>query len=872
MALVRIARNAVAAKLVDPERNVASFVSSLLSYEVENAGPWSGKSSFYDVNKNTFPAGFLNVVQSELTKIGHIVQVVQRPNDAPLGPEKPIVDKFGNDDPRYDYQMRALRQVEKHGAGIIRVATGGGKCLGKDTPVLMYDGTIKMAQDVAVGDQLMGPDSTPRRVLSTCSGVDPLYRVTPTKGDSYVVNNAHILSLKKTSRGYRGRNRDGAKYPKGEVVNISVADYLSATKTFRHTHKGWRAAVDFAPAPELPVDPYFVGLLLGDGGIDGTVSLTTADPEMVDVVNEQAEIWGLGVMPYGKTGSENKAKTYYLTAGRTGGKANPLTHALRALGLGSGDKFVPHSYKTASREDRMQVLAGILDTDGYYDGKGFYITLKCERLLDDTIYLARSLGFGAYKKAVKKTCCNNGKTGDYFATVISGDIDQIPVRLERRKAAPRLQKKDTLVCGLTVEPIGEGEYFGFEIDGDSLFMLGDFTVTHNSKVAKLIMARYRRMTLFVTTRGILLYQMRDQLDEIGLNSGIIGDSQMKIVRGVNLGMVQTLVQTLEKPHLDIETRAVLKSMFGNKKNNPDDYTDEQIRKLAKDRYDQKVKKREAILKFLAMVEVVIGEEAHEAGGTSYYEILRHCKNATIRVALTATPFMRSSAEDNMRLMAAFGPVLIDVPEELLIERGILAKPYFKFANVEPSKLLRKSSPYERALKLGYTENPHMYAAIIEDCRMAAHFKLPALLLVSRKTHGDLLNKALAESGLRYKFLRGEDDMENRKEQLRRLSCGEIDGVIGTNILDVGVDVPSVGFVGLCGGGKAEVSLRQRVGRGLRAKKTGANIVFVADYSCNLNNYLRDHQNQRRRIIERTPGFAEGILPGGQDFDWKLFDQ
>ena len=129
LALVRIARNAVAARLIDPPREVASFVNSLLSYEVESRsfGSWSGKSSFLDMNRMVFPAGFTHVVYSELTKIGHQVQLVQKPIAQPDGPENPIVDEFGNDNPDYDYQMKALRQVEKHGAGIIRVATGGGK-------------------------------------------------------------------------------------------------------------------------------------------------------------------------------------------------------------------------------------------------------------------------------------------------------------------------------------------------------------------------------------------------------------------------------------------------------------------------------------------------------------------------------------------------------------------------------------------------------------------------------------------------------------------------------------------------------------------------------------------------------------------------
>lgn len=519
MAIVKIACNAVIAKIIDPVPEVSRFATSVLSYEAETRGfgSWSGKSSFYNVGNNTFPAGFLNVVQAELTKIGHSVHIIQKPHVTPNGPESPIVDEFGNENPDYDFQLKALRQVEKYGRGIIRVATGGGK----------------------------------------------------------------------------------------------------------------------------------------------------------------------------------------------------------------------------------------------------------------------------------------------------------------------------------------------------------------SKIAKLIMARYRRITLFVTTRGILLYQMKDQLDEINLNTGVIGDGHMTFVRGVNLGMVQTLVQALEETTLDKEIRAVVKSLYGSKSKDSNMSRDE-IEKIAKERLETKQRRRNAILKFLEMVEVVIGEEAHEAGGESYYEILRHCKNASIRVALTATPFMRSSAVDNMRLMAAFGPVLIDVSESLLINRGILARPVFSFHNSDPHEKLRKSSPYERALKFGYTENKHMHADIVRDCLTAREFKLPTLLLVSRKNHGEILKEALKEKNLNFQFLRGEDDMEMRKTYIRYLADGGVDGVIGTSILDVGVDVPAIGFLGLCGGGKAEIALRQRIGRALRRKKSGPNVAFIRHYSCDTNTYLRDHKNQCRRIIETTEGFAEGVLPDGQDFEWSIF--
>ena len=98
-------------------------------------------------------------------------------------------------------------------------------------------------------------------MLSTASGTDELYRVTPVKGDAYVVNEAHILSLKLTN-GCKGAA--GKSVEDGDIVNISVSDYLNRSKTFRHVAKGYRVGVQFPERP-VEIDPYFVGLWLGDG-------------------------------------------------------------------------------------------------------------------------------------------------------------------------------------------------------------------------------------------------------------------------------------------------------------------------------------------------------------------------------------------------------------------------------------------------------------------------------------------------------------------------------------------------------------------------------------------------------------------------------
>jgi superfamily II DNA or RNA helicase len=148
--------------------------------------------------------------------------------------------------------------------------------------------------------------------------------------------------------------------------------------------------------------------------------------------------------------------------------------------------------------------------------------------------------------------------------------------------------------------------------------------------------------------------------------------------------------------------------------------------------------------------------------------------------------------------------------------------------------------------------------------------LTVIILVQHKEHGKLLLEMLKASGVRADYIFGEHKQEERQSALNKLKNGKIDVLIGSTILDVGVDVPAVGVGILAGGGKAEVALRQRVGRVLRAKKLVANVAFVVDFDDEHNDHTRKHAAQRRAIVEATPGFAENILAPGEDFDFESF--
>lgn len=120
---------------------------------------------------------------------------------------------------------------------IVAARPGMGKCLGKGTKVLMYDGSLKKVEDVVEGDLLMGDDSSHRKVLSIARGNEKMYWVHQNKAISYRVNESHILSLK--------RSRNEGKHKKGDVLNISIKEYLQKSDKFKSNYKGYKVAVDF---------------------------------------------------------------------------------------------------------------------------------------------------------------------------------------------------------------------------------------------------------------------------------------------------------------------------------------------------------------------------------------------------------------------------------------------------------------------------------------------------------------------------------------------------------------------------------------------------------------------------------------------------
>ncbi len=406
---------------------------------------------------------------------------------------------------------------KKHISLVVCGHVDAGKCFRRDTMIKLYSGKNVPVQEIKQGDMLMGDDSTPRQVVSTTSGYAEMFDVVPTYGQTYNVNADHVLSLKATgckemiydksrdryrvrwltvdglrensfSKAQHGDNyqQEAEKFLEsvkdnkfylacGDTVDMPVKHFQTLSKSSQDMFKGFATGVDYE-MQKVDLDPYMLGLWLGDGSSQAS-EITNADDEIVDYLNEWATNNGMEVRQSGKF-------RHVITSGTDeGGEGrNVLTRLLKQYNVW-GEKHIPDVYKFNDRNVRLALLAGIIDSDGYMNNNCYDITLKNERLAFDTIELAQSLGFKVTHNYCEKTCYNSPTmaTGQYLRFHISGEgLEEIPNLLARKKCQERQSKKNALVSGIKIEPTGEDDYFGFELDGNGRFLLNDFTVTHNS--------------------------------------------------------------------------------------------------------------------------------------------------------------------------------------------------------------------------------------------------------------------------------------------------------------------------------------------------------------------------------------------------------
>ena len=360
-----------------------------------------------------------------------------------------------------------------------------GKCLGKNIPVLMYDGSIKMSQAIKKNDILMGDDSTPRVVTELIRGTGKIYRIVSTsnrKAKSWTVTEDHILSCK-----ISGRTRFPG-YKKGDIVNIRVRNYLRLSENQKAHLNCYRVAVEYKEQ-QHKIDPYFLGVWLGDGSHSGAI-FCGEDDEVIDYSYEFAKKHNYAVNIDHPKKSNPKFRVVSISGG--------LRKDLRNENL-LKNKHIPESYMIDSRKNRLELLAGLIDTDGHREDRisrpnqrSYEIIQRRKNLAFQIQRLALSLGF--YASCNAKTATMRRKDGTVyrntvFRVMIYGqDMHEIPCKIERKKMPSNIttyNSKDPQVYGFRIQFDKIDKFYGFNVTGNKLFVLGDYTVTHNCEKVSL---------------------------------------------------------------------------------------------------------------------------------------------------------------------------------------------------------------------------------------------------------------------------------------------------------------------------------------------------------------------------------------------------
>jgi DNA topoisomerase-2 len=273
--------------------------------------------------------------------------------------------------------------------------------------------------------------------------------------------------------------------PDDNTLDISVKEYVKLTPTTKGRLTGYVGECVQWKEQKVTLDPYVLGLWLGDGFQSGYGFAINAkdDPEIL----EYLEKWGANNDATFKQNKNNHI--YYGISSTSKSGIAPLKKQLSEYNL-INNKHIPNEYIVNSREVRLAVLAGMIDSDGCVTSDGRRITISQgmvhSRLASDIIFLAKSLGFMCSSHVSSSQWKYKGelRRGNAININISGEgVEDIPTLVARKKCLPPLKRNTTNTGKITVKEVQAGEYVGLQVDGpNNRFVLEDFTVTHNCNV------------------------------------------------------------------------------------------------------------------------------------------------------------------------------------------------------------------------------------------------------------------------------------------------------------------------------------------------------------------------------------------------------
>ena len=416
------------------------------------------------------------------------------------------------------YQKEAIaavmRDFNAYTAVLLEMATGLGKSQPLDAKILTPNGWVRMG-DVCVGDLVIGEDGKPYPITGIFpQGVRQTYRISFSDGTSTRCCAEHLWNVQTKSQKSRG---SGYKTLQTSDLIGDLKDGSGASKWFIPIV----APVEFESSP-VPIDPYALGALLGNGGLTRTPMFSTADKFVLEEMKKRMSncsfVWR-GRYDYNIATKDRKV---------TGRNGSELTRHLKSLGLRglkSVSKFIPKLYLYNDINTRIELLRGLMDTDGTInkDNRHIEFNTSSKQLAIDVCELVRSLG-GCTRVRVKPPSSYTYKgeklLSKYESYRICVSLESLnPFKLPRKHDLVQFDRNQGRTKAIvSIEPDTEEVCQCISVGSSSgLYVTDDYIVTHNTACFSWIASLFPGRVLVIAHRTELINQARASLQETNPN-------------------------------------------------------------------------------------------------------------------------------------------------------------------------------------------------------------------------------------------------------------------------------------------------------------------------------------------------------------------
>lgn len=754
---------------------------------------WDGYDEFFKQDSGRFLTGLLPEVKLVLNKKNIQYEIKDNRGEFEWAVDK-IDENFIEGIKLRDYQVDYVNKVIQNWRGLITSPTSSGKALSLDSLVYTPSGPKRMG-DIKVGDIVCTPSGGTANVIGVYpQGEREIFRITFSNNDTVECCKEHLWKVNAIMDGWEGRVKD-TQYL---IDNCNTPSGRSKYCIDLPSQIYFEERV-------LKMSPYMMGALLGDSYFGKSLGFANIEEQIFNkieqLISDDYKIISQDGINHRITKKINNPK-----------KSNIYLEAIRYYGLAgkkSNNKFIPDDYKYNTIENRIELIRGLMDTDGYVNKIGYIEYCSCSlQLINDVKEVIESLGGLCRIRNKYPICTYKGERRIGQLSYILSIAIQNPSNLfflERKKErCNNVPKRMRMIKRVikSIDSVGVKPCQCILIDDpDHLYLTDHFIITHNTETMKAIIKSLptKTPTLVLANKTSLIDQSYEDIKKMG-------------IEGVG-------------------------RLYGNKKE-PNYIT------------CATVQSAHLLKPILPKIKVLIVDEVHEMMSKVPKKIYNNLTNCCIRVGMSATAFKFGGKDESQKfeVKGYFGPVFLTDTTETgklttkeLINRNIISSVKCIFFKIKEPKLPHEI--YLNAVTKGIAENNNFHKLVAD---LVLKLDGRTLIIVERIEHGDRLQKMIPNS----MWIKGEDDLDTRKDVIEKLKYEQENfvGIATAGIFTSGISCYPNNLINCCGG-QAEHQIIQKFGRGLRIASDKKHLQYY-DFIFEINEYLEKHSWNRVKVLEK----------------------